>query len=431
MISSVRRPFTAIGLALLGVCAIALLAAPRAEAGYPGKLGVIAVDSDFGGQTGLGLDEIFTFPNTGGPPFRQLTFDVLGHVNEEDSAPAYSGDGKRIVWEGETDGDDEIFIMNADGSGQTQLTPPSDGVESDEDPAISWDGKRIVFSRFVPIPGGDNEIFVMNSDGSGATQLTFNETSDEHPVFSRDGKRIYYRGQDADSTEIFVMNVDGSGQRPLTTSGAAFAAEPDVSPDDRRITFVSDLLDPVNFTSDVWVMNADGSGQAKLTSLPSGDDARRPVFSPDGKRIAFEYQPGGGGSDEIFVINAADGSGLAPLTATPEDVVDLPDWQPIPVFCGGRQATLVGTEGPDTIVGTASADVIAGLGGKDRLSGLGAKDRICGGKGKDTLKGGGGNDRLFGGAGKDKLKAGKGKKDTCSGGKGDDTGAGCEKEKSI
>ena len=54
-----------------------------------------------------------------------------------------------------------------------------------------------------------------------------------------------------------------------------------------------------------------------------------------------------------------------------------------------------------------------------------------GGKGKDTLKGGNGNDRLFGQGGKDKLKAGKGKKDRCVGGKGNDTGAGCEKEKSL
>jgi RTX calcium-binding nonapeptide repeat (4 copies)/WD40-like Beta Propeller Repeat len=430
MIGSVSRPFTAIAFGLLGACLVALLAAPRAEAGYPGQLGVIALDTDFGGLTN---DEVSTMPITGGPPFTRLTFDVLGNA-EDDNNPAYSGDGKKIVWEGDTDlmgsnADDEIFIMNADGTGQTPLTPILDDGDDDEDPAISWDGRRIVFERPNP-SGGDDEIFIMNSDGSGQVPLTSNDSDETDPVFSRDGKLIYYEGEDAEGdSQIFVMNVDGSGQRQLTTA-EGFSSDPDVSPDDRRIVFESNRANVADEIGNVWVMNADGSGQTKLTSFSTPlDITDRPVFSPDGKQILFDFEPDVG-SDEIFVMNA-DGSGLRPLTTTPDDTVDNPDWQPIPVNCGGRQATLVGTAGADTLVGTAAADVIAGLGGKDKLSGLGAKDRLCGGKGKDTLKGGGGNDRLFGGAGKDKLKAGKGKKDTCSGGKGNDSGKGCEKEKSL
>jgi Tol biopolymer transport system component len=431
MIGVVRRPFAAVGVGLLTACLVALLAAPRADAGYPGKLGVIAVDGDVG--LPVSNDEIFTFPSTGGPPFTQLTFDVLGNVEDDESA-SYSGDGKRIAWEGDTDvvggGDNEIFIMNADGSGQTQLTPTSDTGDDADDPAISWDGKRIVF-EFPNPSGGDDEIWIMNADGSGQTPLTSNDVGDGEPVFSRDGKRIFFESDDADGdNQIFVMNADGSGQRQLTNIAAGFSGAPDVSPDDRRIVFTSDRLDP-GLTADIWVMNADGSGQAKLSSLPSGDNAIRPVYSPDGKRILFDYSPGAGGGDEIYAINATDGSGLVPLTSTPGGSVDDADWQPIPVSCGGQMSTLVGTEGPDTITGTSAADVIAGLGGKDKLSGLQGKDRLCGGKGKDKLKGGAGNDRLFGQAGKDKLKAGKGKKDKCVGGKGKDTGAGCEKEKSI
>ena len=53
---------------------------PRAEAGYPGKLGQIAFDGDFGGLT---EPEIFTMGPTGGP-FAQLTFDVLGEAEDDE-----------------------------------------------------------------------------------------------------------------------------------------------------------------------------------------------------------------------------------------------------------------------------------------------------------------------------------------------------------
>ena len=375
MAITVRRPFMAIAPMGLVACLIAVIAAPPAQAGYPGQLGRIAVDSDFGG---LPDDEIFTMPNTGGPPFTQLTFNVLGNAQNDDD-PWYSGDGKKIVWEGDTDaGDDEIFIMNSDGSGQTQLTPTSGAGLEEQDPAISWDGKRIVWECDDPVAPNDNEICIMNSDGSGRTQLTLNTTDEQDPVLSRDGKLIYYESDadDPGNTEIWVMNVDGSGQRQLT-SGPGFSDDPDVSPDDRRVVFTSDRADQVNGTIDLWVMNADGTGQTKLTSLPSGEIANGPTFSPDGKRIVFEL-PSPAADDEIGVINA-DGSGLAPLTADTASE-DSPNWQPIPVFCGGQMSTLVGTEGPDTIVGTANADVIAGLGGKDTLSGLNGKDILCGGK---------------------------------------------------
>lgn len=100
------------------------------------------------------------------------------------------------------------------------------------------------------------------------------------------------------------------------------------------------------------------------------------------------------------------------------------------VRCGGRIATVVGTEGADRLRGTSGDDVIAALGGKDEVRSAGGKDRICGGDGRDKLIGGGGEDRLFGDAGKDRLRGGGGK-DRCAGGGGKDKAAGCERNKSI
>jgi Ca2+-binding RTX toxin-like protein len=149
--------------------------------------------------------------------------------------------------------------------------------------------------------------------------------------------------------------------------------------------------------------------------------------------------------------------------------------------CGGKPATIVGTEGNDVLNGTPRGDVIDGLGGDDKLYGFGFNDTICGGSGNDTLNGGKstntlygerGNDliiagagagtrvnpgKAFGGSGNDILKGGKGNnklygqvgkdtlsggphhdklnggpgKDVCNGGKGKDSASKCEVEKSI
>jgi hypothetical protein len=119
-----------------------------------------------------------------------------------------------------------------------------------------------------------------------------------------------------------------------------------------------------------------------------------------------------------------------------------------PFRCGGKNATIAGTEGSDTLEGTNRRDVIAALGGKDTVRSFRGNDVVCGAGGKDKLKGGGGKDklrgqkggdRLKGGGGKDKLKGAKGKdklnggggKDKCVGGKGDDSAKKCEVEKSL
>lgn len=128
--------------------------------------------------------------------------------------------------------------------------------------------------------------------------------------------------------------------------------------------------------------------------------------------------------------------------------------------CGGRNATIVGTDGSETLIGTAKNDVIVALGGEDTVRGRGGKDIICtaggndsvfggagndqlrGGGGDDTLRGGGGDDALRGGGGNDAIRGGGGNddlaggagKDSLSGGRGDDRcrgGGGQDSERSC
>lgn len=88
--------------------------------------------------------------------------------------------------------------------------------------------------------------------------------------------------------------------------------------------------------------------------------------------------------------------------------------------CGGKPATITGTQDRDVIKGTREADVIVTLGGPDLIKGLKGNDLLCGGPGSDRLVGGDGRDRLYGGAGADRLIGGKGR-DRLRGGKGRDS----------
>ena len=96
--------------------------------------------------------------------------------------------------------------------------------------------------------------------------------------------------------------------------------------------------------------------------------------------------------------------------------------------CAGKNATIVGTGGPDVIAGTAASDVILALGGGDTVNAGGGDDTVCAGGGNDTVNGGGGNDTILGSAGNDSISGGGGNDkvqagggtDVVNGGRGND-----------
>ena len=106
-------------------------------------------------------------------------------IDEATSEPVVS-DQPRILFGSDRDGDHEIYVMNADGSGVVQLT---DNAISDGWPVWSPDGSRIAFRSDRD---GDFEIYVMNADGSGVVQLTDNSHHDTIGGWSPDSRRIVY-----------------------------------------------------------------------------------------------------------------------------------------------------------------------------------------------------------------------------------------------
>ena len=115
-------------------------------------------------------------------------------------APAWSRDGRTIVFVSWRDGNGEVYAMDADGSAPRNLTQhPAKDVR----PAWSPDGRRIAF---VSRRDGNSEIYVMNADGSGKRNLTRNRASDDYPTWSPDGRRIAFLRGRGSSTATTSMS---------------------------------------------------------------------------------------------------------------------------------------------------------------------------------------------------------------------------------
>ena len=217
-----------------------------------------------------------------------------------DFGPSWSPGARRIAFVSDRDGNAEIYAMNADGSGLARLT---DNPAYDFGPSWSPDGRRVAF---VSDRDGNAEIYAMNADGSGLARLTDNPAYDFSPSWSPDGRRIAFASDRDGNDEIYAMSADGSGVARLTDN-PAFDFSPSWSPDGRRVAFTSDR----DGNHDIYAMNADGSGVARLANDAAGNVA--PSWSPSGLIAFISFRDG---NAEIYAMNA-DGSGVARLTNNP------------------------------------------------------------------------------------------------------------------
>jgi Tol biopolymer transport system component len=170
--SDVLRVAT-IAASFLVVLAIALvlLGARPAEAAFPGNNGNIAFVSNrsiASGDPSASDSEIFTAPLVG--DLTQLTSN-----STKDFSPTWSADGTKIAFVTSRNGNEEIYLMNADATGGAKLT---ENQVTDYSPAWSPDGNKILF-----MSGRDfnAEIYAMNADGSSQFNLTGQPAADDEP----------------------------------------------------------------------------------------------------------------------------------------------------------------------------------------------------------------------------------------------------------
>ena len=155
--------------------------------------------------------------NIGNEEIYVMSADGTNQINltrhpKADRHPTWSPDGTKIAFTSDRDGDREIYVMKASGGRPIQLT--ENLVPWDRAAAWSPDGKRIAFTSGRD---GDFDIYVMDADGSDPIQLTHNLLAmDDHAAWSPDGERIAFTSNREGEFDIYVMDADGSNPVNLT-----------------------------------------------------------------------------------------------------------------------------------------------------------------------------------------------------------------------
>lgn len=186
-----------------------------------------------------------------GSNMRRLTHEK----NVWDSAPAWSPDGKTIIFsreykESNGDWQEEIWLMNADGSQQRQIKALQGRA------AEFMTSDKILFqSKSSP-----SQISIANLDGSNVVRLTKDDTNNMSPKISPDGTQIAYLANKDGNQEVYVMSVDGSNNKRLTKNRVE-EWDPAWSLDGSKILFSSQN---VYGFYDIYKVNKDGTSIKKI-----------------------------------------------------------------------------------------------------------------------------------------------------------------------
>lgn len=261
--------------------------------------------------------EIFVMDGDGN--IEQLTDNAV-----DDWGAGWSPDHSQIAFRSVSQGTSRIFVMNADGSEVTPVSPTSlyagdwgrAGI-----PSWSSDGNSLVFEAVdmtVAYPTFD--IFVVNLNSGELDVVSALPVNEWHPDFSPDGRQIAFAiethpGECYETCDIFVMNADGSDLTRYTYADG-MDVFPQWSPDGESILFHSER----SGNSDIFVMNADGTKQTNLTNTSSLERVAR--WSPDGESIIFRSERDG--DSDIYVMNLDDGETTLKTDNALFDI--FPDW---------------------------------------------------------------------------------------------------------
>jgi dipeptidyl aminopeptidase/acylaminoacyl peptidase len=207
----------------------------------------------------------------------------------KDSSPKWSPDGKTIAFLSVRSGDSQVYVLSMEGGEAHPLTKLSTGAD-----IVKWspDGKTILFTSSVYPDCKDDECNKKRDEETEKNKVKAHVAENllyRHWTHWNDGKRAH----------LFVAASDGSGEAKDLTAGANYDVPPDqrgedsdinFSPDSKEICFtaVTDKLEAISTNGDLFIVPVSG-GEPKRITTQQGFDGN-PVYSPDGKYIAYHAQ---------------------------------------------------------------------------------------------------------------------------------------------
>ena len=164
-------------------------------------------------------------------------------------------------------------------------------------------------------PAYFGEIYIMNADGSGQRRLTRTPGYDGGPFFSPDGNRIIWRRFDENGmmADIYTMKLDGSDVRRLTDFGCMSWA-PYFHPSGKYVIFTANKLGFSNF--ELYLVDGQGEHEPVRVTYTDGFDGL-PVFSPDGKQLCWTSGRTPDGKSQLFLADWNHQAALAAVSAAP------------------------------------------------------------------------------------------------------------------
>jgi eukaryotic-like serine/threonine-protein kinase len=273
---------------------------------------------------------VWVMPTLGGAP-RQIT--------EFGSAPRWSPDGTMIAFQSDSNpdlgsgsvGSSTIWIAPAQGGAPKQVTQIGNPAGGHVGPTWSPDNRRIAF---VTLNFNGQQIWSVSLSGDDLKQLTHADGKAAYPLYSPDGRRLYFVG----GPIVWMLPLSLESGEPagdpvkLTDVGASFIYTLTLSADGKKIGYSVQTL-----TSNIWTVpvssNAkDATGPPQPITNQIGTRNNQPAFSPDGRKIAYMEFLRGGGAD-IWVADA-DGKNASQITNNTRNL--KPNW-----FPDGDQLTFV------------------------------------------------------------------------------------------
>ncbi len=198
--------------------------------------------------------EIWRTPGRKARPSERIPQKLIAS-SQDDLQGIYSPDGRRIAFQSGRSGSPNIWIADADGTNQVQLTAYDAHAGS-----AHWspDSKSVVFDARE---SGNADIYVVAADGGEPRRLTQEPADDIAPSFSRDGRHVYFSSDRGGRREIWRVPAEGGPAVQVTRGGGYFGEE---SWDGQHLFFLKSQ------SGSLWRMPAGGGEEIEVLRGPVG-----------------------------------------------------------------------------------------------------------------------------------------------------------------